>query len=109
MAGKKKKTGTVSVMGINFTLEYVDKVSHEGEHVSGLTQGSDRKISVSLTENSTKELRESTSFHELLHAILYVTGQSEMLTTEQEEALVVAVEHGVLQFMDFKPGFLPEV
>jgi len=108
MAGRKKKSGEIFIMGIPFTFEYVDKISHEGEHVSGLTQGSDRKISVALAENPTEELRKSTSFHEIVHAVLYVTGQSELLTNEQEEALVIALEHGLMPHLEFKPDVLPE-
>jgi len=105
---KKKRETIVSIMGIPFKFEYVDKISSEGEHLAGITHPSDRKIQVSTKDNESAELRESTALHEIIHGILYVTGQSELLTSEQEESIVVAIEHGLHGIVDFKEGILPE-
>ena len=34
-------------------------------------------------------------FHELVHAVLHFSGVVELLTDEQEEAVVCAIEHGL--------------
>lgn len=41
------------------------------------------------------DIFESTLLHEILHTILAMTGQSEFLKGEAEEALVIAIEHGL--------------
>lgn len=38
--------------------------------------------------------------HELLHAVIFVSGISEMLSQDLEESLVRALEHGLRPFME---------
>jgi len=89
----------ISVMGIPFDVVIKDKVVVEGEkeECAGVTYGALRRIEISKKECSTEELMNSTLIHEFCHAILYVTGQSEHLEGDQEEAIVIAMEHGLSQ------------
>ena len=99
MAKKKKSTRYfLSVMGIPFEVLIKDKVIHsDGDECCGQTLGTERRIEVSREECKTEELMNSTLIHEYCHAILYVTGQHEMLEEKQEEAIVVAMEHAFSQ------------
>lgn len=42
----------------------------------------------------------STLLHEILHAIMFITGQNEILEFEQEEAIVRAIENGLFPLVD---------
>lgn len=108
MTKKKKRPTSVTVMGIPFTVLYqpsvVDPDDKDKEELSGLTTGAQRLIQISTSVNTTKELIEATLLHETIHAILYVSGMSEMIQacdpTEDdklEEGIVVALENGISQ------------
>ena len=100
MAKKKESTRYfLSVMGIPFEVQLKDKVIVDGEkeECAGVTYGAYRRIEISREECKTEELMNSTLIHEYCHAVLYVTGQSETLSEEQEEGIVVAMEHAFSQ------------
>lgn len=80
---------SVNIMGIPFDVEVKKKAKDHG-----LTNGPERKISI--TENKNSALMESTLLHEIIHGVFYVTGHSEWLTEEQEEALTLALEHAII-------------
>lgn len=92
-----KKKLYVDVMNIPFEVQYVKQVDEE--HNAGETDGSKRIIKISTTENPTEELKHSVLVHEYLHAVLYVTGQSERLGEKEEESLVLAMEHALAQII----------
>ncbi len=56
---------------------------------------------IRIHQNSTKENANNTLFHECIHAALYISGQKELLSADQEEALVRAIEHGLAHLVDF--------
>ena len=93
------------VTGIPFEIRYEDSVcdpdDKEREELAGLTTGAQRTIQVSTSVNLSEELIESTLLHETLHAILYNTGISEVLSElsneKLEEGLVIALENGLSQ------------
>lgn len=60
----------------------------------GLCDGPRDEITLSLKQNNTQKLLESTLFHELIHLALYDSGLSEILETAgvSEEALVLMIE-----------------
>ena len=92
----------VPIMGIPFTVTDPVKVDKKDKHV-GESEGSARTIKVK--KSLTPEVKTATLIHEILHSILYVSGQSERLTEEQEEALVLALEHGIVQVMELKEEY----
>ncbi len=83
----------IDVMGIAFKVLFVKQVDEE--HNAGETDGAKRIIKISTTENPTEELKYSVLVHEYLHAVLYVTGQSERMGEKEEESLVLALEHAL--------------
>jgi hypothetical protein len=95
---KKPKKQGVRVLGVLFEVNFSEKVlDDDGADVYGTTDGPGRLISVSTTLNKTEDARSATLVHEWCHAVLYVTGLSEGLTVEQEEAIVIANEHALEQ------------
>lgn len=81
----------VTILGQSFTI--VDKKLEEGNY--GETCGASGKIEIDKTKHTSQELLDSTLLHEVIHGILYVSGQSEMLSEQQEEGLVIALENGL--------------
>jgi len=96
MSNRKLPT-KVSILGVPFTIEYRTDLKCDGEDVMGLTTGSERKISICVSKNDSPEKIESVLAHEIMHAILYVTGHSETIDEKVEEAVVLALEHGLTQ------------
>lgn len=64
--------------------------SDDGYQALGLFDGPKRRIEVSLCQ--TPEQMSETILHELTHAVLYMSGQSERLTQKCEEGIVIAME-----------------
>ena len=83
----------VTIMGIPFTIKIVSKLANLGE-----CDGPARIIK--LKKGQKPHELESTLLHEIIHAILYVTGHSARIEGDEEsgdeEALVLALEHGLL-------------
>jgi Zn-dependent peptidase ImmA (M78 family) len=92
-----EKKQFVTVMGVAFEVKFKEKLTEDGDECYGLTDGAARTIEISTALNKTEDMKASTLVHEYCHAVLYVTGQSETLTTEQEEGLVIAFEHALVQ------------
>lgn len=86
----------IKVCGVWFAIQYVEGlVDEKGEAMSGDCSSTNRKIRVCTIQNDTQELVESTLMHEVIHAILFCTGQSQHLDADREEGLVLALEHGL--------------
>jgi len=83
-------------MGVPFVVLYVKKVDSEDSH--GETDGINRTIKLKLEDKTTMLY---TMIHEYTHAVLHVTGQTERLTEEHEESIVVALEHGMFNMCNF--------
>lgn len=83
-----KLPSEVMVLGHLFRVRLVPDVEDLGS-----CTGHKRVITIS--EEQTQEQAESTLLHEIIHAALYVTGQSETLGEEREEGLVLAIEHAL--------------
>jgi hypothetical protein len=82
----------VIILGCKFSVS--DVVLSDNTY--GETDGTERTIKVDLHKHTSQEQVTSTLFHEMIHAVLHVSGQSELLRGKQEEALVVALEHGLM-------------
>lgn len=86
----------IFVCGVPFTVAYKDRIKAESDElVYGQTMGHQRLIEINKSAHDTEEQLRSTLFHECLHAILHVTGQSEGLSDTQEESLVIALENAI--------------
>lgn len=86
----------ILICGVPFKIVYKDRIKSDSEElVYGQTFGHERRIEVARSAHDTEEQVRSTLLHECLHAILHVTGQSEGLSDNQEESLVVALENAL--------------
>jgi hypothetical protein len=102
---KKSHPEVLEISGHPFTIEYYDeipgteaKTKDEEETVYGDCDITRRRIRISLKHNETDEQLERTLLHEILHAILGLSGQAERLegeNNEQEEGIVVALENAL--------------
>lgn len=93
------------IMGIPFKITYPVKVDKKDKHV-GESDGVGRTIKIK--KGLADEVKTSTILHEIIHSILYVTGQSERLTDEQEESLVLALEHGLHPLYELRKQYRGE-
>ena len=92
MAKAKKPKKCITLLGVPFEVIFQDKIDDDGDTVSGLCYGSGHRIYISTEENKTPEEINSTLLHECIHAILYVSGQSQLLKEDHEEGIVIALE-----------------
>jgi len=84
----------VSVLGRGYRIEYVE--FEEGNYGECHGEKGIIKIKAGLSD----EERRATIVHELLHAILFESGLTHILEhkeTDLEEAIVRAIEHGLLR------------
>ena len=93
-----EKPTWINIMGIPFEIKYPKKMSKD---VLGETRGTSREILIKPELQG--EVFEATLLHEIVHAVLYVSGIAELFETEkEEEAIVVALEHGLSQLYERK-------
>jgi len=85
----------LNILGVPFEVVLADL--EDGTY--GETEGHARKIMIN--RNQPKNLVLSTLFHEAIHAVLHVSGHTELLTHQQEEALVIALESAFAHAIDF--------
>jgi len=81
----------LDIMGTTFRIVQVKKIDKDDS--MGECEPLQRTIKIKAGLND--EMFESTLLHEVIHAILTITGQAEYLKHEQEEAIVLALEHGL--------------
>jgi len=96
MTKKKKLPGSIRILGINFHIDYTTDMDKSDY---GETIIEERSIKINI--NKPKHTWRSTLRHEIFHAILGITGQSERMGNEEEEGIVIALENGVDNLMDF--------
>lgn len=66
----------------------------------GLCDAEERLITLDTTQ--TKEQAEDTLVHEIIHAVLGISGIAEILTEEQNEAITVALTTGIAKAIDIE-------
>lgn len=99
---------TIQILGTTWTLS---RGSHTEDDLRcfGETDTHDRSIALFTRPHEDYPTRgpvEQTLLHEVLHAILHVSGTSNLLPGGTEEAVVTALEHGLWPLMQsglFKP------
>ena len=93
---QKKRLEEINILGDIFKIEYPAKIKgDEGENTYGETYGVKRLIRISTQQNKTDDMMERTLLHEVIHAILHISGHSELLEDKEEESLVVLLENGL--------------
>ncbi len=85
----------------NLKISYKPKLPND---VYGLCHPDKGLIEISLKQNNTQEMLESSLYHELIHLLLYRSGWGEILETSSvpEEGLVLMLENGFQQLIKFK-------
>lgn len=105
MSTQPKVKKSVPVMGQKYSIEYYDNIkTDDKEDVYGDTDKGKKRIRIDLSNNKSQSLVRSTLLHEVLHAILSQSGLDNLLTDEVEEAIVVAIEHGLFPLVEFRPS-----
>lgn len=90
-----RRPKVVELFGKNIKIEYLQDLGEP--NVQGLFFAGDRLIQVLDDDQWPDHL-----LHEILHAIFNLTGHSNTLGEEIEEALVVALENGLSDIFLFK-------
>jgi Zn-dependent peptidase ImmA (M78 family) len=90
-----KIPASIQISGHDFAIE-----TSELEEMYGDCDVQQRKIRI----NSAKSLEKQweTLFHEVIHAILGISGHSELLKEDGEEALTRLLEHQLWPLVDFR-------
>lgn len=84
----------ISILGQTFKIETVENMKDtDGSELLGLMTGHQR--SIKLSSNLTDANRDEVLLHEIIHAVLYISGVSNLLKDNIEESIVVALEHGL--------------
>lgn len=83
---------SVNILGQVFRIKYVKRLK------GGLGETRNDKRVILIKECSEAEM-EATLFHEIIHAVLFISGLSFVIDPDQEgaeEAVVRALEHGLM-------------
>ena len=89
-----KQRRKIDILGVPFTLvRDSEKMPDKDDH--GETVILDRKIYLNPVKNKTHDEMAATLLHEVLHAILGVSGQDKFINKKIEEGLVTALENGL--------------
>ncbi|MFW7382374.1 MAG: hypothetical protein ACOH5I_26490 [Oligoflexus sp.] len=89
------------IAGVDIKVVYKDKLKDDdGNDVYGMSDGGEHTIHICKTKNNTPQKLRSTLFHEACHMCLYITGNSQSLSTAKEESIVLAFEHVMLDWVD---------
>ena len=98
----------VDILGVQFSvIKSTKKMPDATDH--GETVVVERRIYLNPMVNKTPDDMASTFLHEVIHAILGVSGQDSLIKEDHEEGLVTALEHGLYPlikqgvFMPTKP------
>jgi hypothetical protein len=99
MAANLSKIPThIIILGKKIKIKKPRKLVDElGQELFGLFDHDKMVIHVSQSKDHNKY---STFLHEILHAILFISGHNETLEHEQEEAIIRAIEHGLFPILE---------
>ncbi len=94
--GRKPKgfPSKIHVFGYDVEIIYCSEMPKRIGDVFGITYQNEKKILINLDQDL-KEM-EKTVFHEICHMVLFLSGHKFAMEEGQEEAVVRALEHGLL-------------
>lgn len=97
---------TVQVSGATYKVIETDKMPGAGDdpniYVHGLCDATRKTIYINKADSD--KVKRETLLHEILHAIIAQAGLTHLMAHEMEEALVCALENGLMNLI--KSGFL---
>lgn len=84
----------IHVFGYDVEIIYCDEMPRGASDTLGLMYHNEKKIFINLDQ----DLREmdKTVFHEICHMVLFLSGHRYAMEEGQEEAVIRALEHGLL-------------
>lgn len=90
-----KRPSSTEILGQQFKIEHLDHIPAAADEgvVYGETDSLKRSIKMKKTDDD--DSYESTLLHETIHGILGISGLTELLEGNMEEALVLALENGL--------------
>lgn len=105
MSDKPTIRKSIPILGRRYSLHYHENIkTSDGENIFGDTDKNKKCIRIDLKHCKAESDLKDTVLHECIHAILAQSGIDNLLTDEVEEAIVVAIEHGLSALVEFKPA-----
>lgn len=84
------------ICGVPHKIKYVDRLGGQDELLYGQYHDRQSVIEINVGAHETQGEVWATLLHEAVHGILHVSGLSEFLDGKQEEAMVTALEYGLV-------------
>lgn len=86
---RKRFPKSVTVLGHRINIKVVEHLDDDGQELLGAFNAETKTIFLA------KGCDKSVLFHEVIHAAIYLSGNSEGLSASKEESLVLALEHAL--------------
>lgn len=86
---RKRFPRSVTVLGHKLAVKVVEHLEDEGHELLGAFNAETKTIYL------IKGCDKSVFFHEIIHAALYFSGQTEGLSASREESIALALEHAI--------------
>lgn len=87
----------VEILGTAFAISYQKRIAG---NLFGETLPDTKRIKIK--SDLTPAALEATLFHEMMHAALFMSGLSQIVTEDMEEAIIRAIEHGLAPHIRLK-------
>ena len=87
----------ITVMGRRVRVLYKKPPTEDGDQLHGYLDP--RKMTIWISPDQTKDEQFATLFHEILHVVLHLSGTNQLLDDKGEEAVVRALEHGLVPLL----------
>ena len=90
---RKRMPKSVTVLGHKINIKVVEHLDDDGQELLGAFNAETKTIFLS------KGCDKSVLLHEVIHAAIYLSGNSEGLSANREEAIVLALEHALFPLL----------
>lgn len=90
----------LTVLGQPIAVKYTTEMLRKDE--LGLFDSSSLSIHIQPSLEKYKFLRDSVLLHEIIHAVIHISGNAHLLGDGVEESLTMALEYGLRPFLKFK-------
>lgn len=87
----------ITVMGRRVRVLYKKPPTEDADQLLGYFDS--RKMTIWISPDQTKDEQYASLIHELLHCILFMSGTNQLLDEKGEEAVVRALEHGLVPLL----------
>lgn len=86
---RERKPKSINILGHKISVVIVDHLDDEDQALVGAFNADTKTIFLE------KGCEKSVLFHEVIHAALYLSGNSQGLSNNREESIVLALEHAI--------------